>query len=82
MKLPAQNFGLSQEEWRRYHVLIARRWAETLSEEERREFIAFTDRLEKANVRRMQALVELANRRGVSLETVMKDLGIEPPEYI
>jgi len=76
------NLGFSQEEWQRYHTLIEKRWAETLTEEEQRELIGFTDRLEKANARRMEALVELAGRRGVSLETLMKDLGIEPPPYV
>lgn len=76
------NLGFSQEQWQRYHALIARRRAETLTEEERRELLEFTNRLERANVRRMEALVELAGRRGVSLETVMKDLGIEPPPYV
>jgi len=75
------SFGFSQEEWQRYRILIERRRAETLTEEERRELIEFTDRLEQANARRMEALVEMAGRRGVSLETVMKDLGIESPGY-
>jgi hypothetical protein len=76
------NLGFSQEEWQRYHALIGKRWAETLTEEDQRELIGLSDRLEKANARRMEALAELASRRGVSFETLMKDLGIESPPYV
>lgn len=76
------NLGLSQADWQRYHDLIARRRAETLTPEEQKELIAFSDRIEEANARRMAHLVDLARSRQTSLETVMEELGIEAPAYV
>lgn len=76
------NLGLSQAEWQRYHDLIARRRAQTLTPEEQEELIAFSDRIEEANARRMAYLVELARLRQTSLETVMEELGIKAPAYV
>lgn len=76
------NIGLSQEEWRRYHELVARRRAEKLDKYEQQELIGLSDRIEKANARRMQALVDLAQLRQTSLQAVMKELGIKQPSYV
>jgi hypothetical protein len=76
------NLGFSEAEWRQYHALIERRWEETLTEREQQELIALSDRLEKANARRMEALAQLASLRAVSVETLMADLGIESPPYV
>lgn len=76
------NIGLSQEEWQRYHELMTKRRAETLSVEEHQELIAFSDQIEAANVQRMEALIELAQRRQTSLEAVMEALGIKAPTYV
>jgi hypothetical protein len=70
------NQGLSEDEWQRYHALIARRQAETLTEPERQELIALCDRLEEMNAARMEKLAELARLRGVTLDHVMDQLGI------
>jgi hypothetical protein len=37
--------------------------------------------LENAEAKRVEALGELARLRGVSVKTLMKELGIQPPEY-
>ena len=76
------NIGLSQNKWQRYHELIAKRQAETISDEEHQELIAFSDQIEIANVQRMQALIELAQHRKTSLEILMQDLGIKTPTYV
>jgi hypothetical protein len=70
------NLGVSTDTWAEYHTLIAKRQAETLTETERHQLISISDRLEVANVRRMKALIELANLRGQSLAVVMQELGI------
>jgi hypothetical protein len=70
------NLGVSADTWAEYHLLIAKRQAETLTEEEQQQLIGISDRLEVANVRRMKALIELANLRGQSLSRVMQELGI------
>jgi hypothetical protein len=70
------NLGLSPENWGEYHVLIAKRQAENLTAAEQQQLIEISDRLEAANVRRMKALIELANLRGQSVDALMQELGI------
>jgi hypothetical protein len=70
------NLGVSTDTWAKYHTLIAKRQAETLTDEEQQQLIGISDRLEIANVRRMRALIELSDLRGQSLSTVMQELGI------
>jgi hypothetical protein len=70
------NLGVSTDTWTEYHALIAKRQAEALTDEDQEKLIEISDRLEAANVRRMQALIELAELRGQSLPTVMQELGI------
>jgi hypothetical protein len=76
------NLGLSPETWQQYELLIAKRQSETLTPDEHQMLIAISDRLEKANARRMEALIALANRKKTSVEAVMGDLGIEMPSYV
>ncbi|MCW5850243.1 MAG: hypothetical protein KIT87_09180 [Anaerolineae bacterium] len=54
------NLGLSEASWQRYHELIAKRRAETLTPVEQQELIGLSDQIEEANVRRIEALIELA----------------------
>lgn len=75
------NRGLSAAEWKRYEELINKRRAETLTRDEHAELIATTDRLEEANVFRVQCLAELARRRQVTVSDLMADLGIRPKVY-
>ena len=51
---------MSQESWQRYHELLEKRRAETLTVNEQAELIAFSDEIERANARRMEYLVEFA----------------------
>lgn len=76
------NQGFSPETWRRYHELIANRQAEILTPEDLSELISLSDQIEKANARRIGYLIELAQLRQVSLETVMEQLGIQAPRYV
>jgi hypothetical protein len=76
------NLGLSQESWMRYHELKAKKDDETLTPEEQSELITFADEIERANVKRVKYLVELARLRNVSLEKLMSDLGIQTPPYV
>jgi hypothetical protein len=73
------NAGPGEEVWRRYHALVAKRRAETLSAAEHAELIDLSDRIEEANAQRIGHLVELARLRGVSLPAVMTELGITAP---
>ena len=75
------NRGLPETAWRRYHELVARRRAETLTEEEYGELISLTDEVELANARRMEKLAHLARLRRVSLDQLMDELGFQDPGY-
>jgi ABC-type uncharacterized transport system ATPase subunit len=70
------NLGISADTWTIYHLLIAKRQSEILTEEEHQQLIEISDRLEAINVRRMKALIELSNLRGQSLDSLMQKLGI------
>lgn len=75
------NLGISAETWERYYRLLEKRDAETLKDEEHKELLALVNQIELANAERMKCLVELARIRQVSLETIMKDLGIGPRQH-
>jgi hypothetical protein len=75
------NLGLSAEEWELYDALIAKRQAETLTDEEQLRLIAISDQIEMANAQRMSALIQLAHLRGTSLAIEMQNLGIEAPTH-
>jgi hypothetical protein len=75
------NLGLSPAEWERYHALVARRKAETLTPDEQTELISLSDRLEEANARRIGYLAELAQVRHTTLDAVMHELGLTPDSH-
>jgi hypothetical protein len=60
----------------RYAELIALRDAETLSAAERAELLRLSDAREERNATRVAALVELATLRGVTLDALLRDLGL------
>jgi preprotein translocase subunit SecA len=70
------NQGLPPELQQRYDELTARRQAETMTSAEHQELLALIDRIERADVERVQALTELAQRRGISVVKLMAELGI------
>ena len=72
------NLGLSPTEWDRYHELVARRKAETLTSDEQTELIALSDRLEAANAQRIECLAALARIRNTAVDVLIRDLGLTP----
>ena len=75
------NQGLPTEERARLKELISRRDAETIIPTEVRELIGMTDRLEKLHAERLAALAELATLRGITLDEVINQLGIQFPDH-
>lgn len=75
------NQGWPPAIWQEYQELVAQRRAEALTPETHARLIKLSDEIEQANARRVGYLFELAQLRGVSLETVMKQLGIDAPDY-
>ena len=72
------NESLSTAEWERYRFLLAQRDAENLNDREQAELISLSDKLEEANVRRMEAVAQLALLRRVTVPELMSTLGLIP----
>ena len=72
------NQGLSEEEWERFKKLVSLRDEEQLTEPQHKELIAFTDRLEYLQARRIRAMGHLAKIRGVSFDELATQLDIGP----
>ncbi len=72
------NASLSAMEWERYRALLEKRDAEMLSDEEHAELIALSDQIEEANVRRMEAVTELARIRKVTVPELMSTMELSP----
>lgn len=75
------NQGISHNEQKRFDTLVAKRQAETLTQEEHQELIALTEEIERKDAERMKSLAELARIRGKSLDAVMEELHIRTPAY-
>ena len=52
--------------------------AETLTDAERDELLELVERIEAADVQRAEAMLVLAQKRGVSVRQLMEDLDLEP----
>ena len=70
------NAGLPHDVWTLYHELCQERTADTLTPPEQQELIALSDRIEEANADRMAHVAELANLRRVSIDTIVRTLGL------
>lgn len=66
----------------RFVGLLEKRQDDAISGDEEEELIRTTRELERLNVKRVRAMSQLAKLRGVDLETVRKQLGIEPPDVL
>jgi len=75
------NRGLPADIRQRYDALNAKLHDETIAPEEHAELLTLIDRLELADAERMQRLVALAQIRGVSVDTLMEQLGIRRTTY-
>lgn len=60
-----------------YYELVDRRKADQLRPEEYETLLALTNRIELAHAERMKFVAALAKWRGVSLEQIMLDLGLQ-----
>ena len=72
------NLDISEEEWTNYRYLLGLMRSENLTKQEHETLIALGDKIEIANAERVKYLFELAELRGISIEKLMKNLGIEP----
>jgi hypothetical protein len=74
------NLDISDAEWTSYRHLIGLMRAETLTQQEHETLIALGDKIEMANAKRVKYMFELAELRGISVEQLMINLGIQPIE--
>jgi hypothetical protein len=65
-----------------YNNLIAKRDGLTLTNNEHQELLHLTEQIELQEAQRVECLVELANLRGVSLNTLMENLGVQMQSYV
>lgn len=70
------NQGLSDEVQARFDELKAKRQAELLTVTEHEELIVLVEQIEQRDVERLEALTKLAQLRGVSVRTLMQQLGL------
>lgn len=68
---------LPPESQRRLDELREKSRIGTLTPEEHAELLTFVQQVERQDVARAQALVDLANRRGVTVSELMHDLGLD-----
>jgi hypothetical protein len=76
------NIGLSPSDWEKYHALIVKRQAETLTQDEYQQLLSMSDRLEKLNVQRIQSLIQLAKHRQQTLPELMENFGIKGAKVV
>lgn len=75
--------GLSESLQARYNGLQQKLLAEAITPDEHAELLGLIDVVEQADTDRLQALIDLAHRRKVSLDELMVQLGIQhPPVYV
>lgn len=65
----------------RFDQLVAKRRAESLTPDEHQELLHLVNQIEKSDAERIRELTKLAQLRGVTLTTLMDQLGIQPPPY-
>ncbi len=74
------NLDISEAEWTNYRHLMGLLRAERITEKEHETLKDLGDKIETANAQRVKYLFELAELKGISVERLMKNLGIEPIE--
>lgn len=73
---------LSDEKQNRFNKLVKKRQAETITAAELEELIGLTDESEALNVTRIEILAKLATAKNESLDKIMDELEIHPPEIL
>ena len=70
------NLDITETEWTTYHRLTSLRKADKITESEYAQLIELGEKIENANVVRLKYLVVLSQKRKVSLNKLMADLGL------
>lgn len=75
------NSAIPVETWARYRALAEKKEQRSILPEELQELIQLTDAIELANAERLEHLIQLASIRGISVPTLMSQLGVKPANY-
>ena len=76
------NLSLPAEKRQRYAELNAKLLDETITLAENQELGELIEKIEQADVERLQALVELAQLRNMSLARLMEQIGVSRSPYV
>lgn len=76
------NEGVPNEIQSRYRFLLTKAQEETLNEDEHEEMLTLVPIVESKDVKRLEYLVELSQIRGITVDDLMKQLGITPPSHV
>jgi len=72
------NQGLPPDTQQRVNELIDKRQSYTITQDELQELIQLTDQIEMFDAERLKHLIGLARLRGITLDELIKKLGIKP----
>lgn len=75
LKVIKENSQLPPEKQKRFNKLRRKLQNETLTEKEHAEYLSLLQELERRNIKRLEALIESAKRRGVEVRELMRELG-------
>ena len=75
------NKGLPSDIQKRFDELVAKREEEILTPAEHRELIRLTEKIEKSDAERMKYISKLACLRGVTIDSLMRELKIHFRSY-
>lgn len=76
------NQSIPSDTQKYYNELILKRDAENLTNDEHRELLHLTEQIEKLQAQRIEYLADLARLRGITLSTLMENLGIQTQIYV
>ena len=71
-----KNSRLPLQKQRRFDLLRGKLHAETLTQSEEIELQNLWQSVEQMNAKRLEALIELSQKRGIHIRTLMDELGI------
>ena len=75
------NEGYPVELRKKYEALAGKMQHKTISPTEHREILTLTDRMEALDAKRLEFLLELAQLRNISLDLLLRQLGLTPPAH-
>lgn len=73
--------GFPETFWNRFRILAAERQAGTLTPEEQQELLWHTEQTESRDAERLPYLFQLAGRRGMTVQTLMTEIGLYPASF-